>query len=183
MKKGDLFIALQGTKDNGEKFIPDAVHAGAVAVLCEHAVPADVPIFDTPNVRKAASEIAVAFYNSHPDTLLGVTGTNGKTSTVFFVREMLKALGKNAASIGTLGVQSDKYKSYAGMTTADSITLNQDLKMLAENGVNYAAMEASSHGLDQYRLSGLHFKAAAFTNLTRDHLDYHKTMENYLESK
>ena len=108
VKKGDLFIALQGTKDNGEKFIPDAVRAGAVAVLCEHAVPADVPVFDTPNVRKAASEIAVAFYNAHPETLLGVTGTNGKTSTVFFVREILKALGKNAASIGTLGVQSDK---------------------------------------------------------------------------
>ena len=183
VKKGDLFIALQGTKDNGEKYIPDAVRAGAVAVLAEHAVTADVPVFDAPNIRKTAAEIAVAFYGAHPENLLAVTGTNGKTSTVFFVREILKALGKNAASIGTLGVQSDKFQSYAGMTTDDCITLNENLKDLAETGVTYAAMEASSHGLDQYRLSGLRFKASAFTNLTRDHLDYHKTMENYLECK
>ena len=183
VQKGDLFIALQGTKENGEKFIPDAIRLGAVAVLSEHAVSANVPVFDAPNVQKAAAELAVAFYNPKPENLLAVTGTNGKTSTVFFVREILKALGKNSASIGTLGVQSDKYKSYTGMTTADSITLNKDLKALAENGVDYAAMEASSHGLEQHRLSGLHFKASAFTNLTRDHLDYHKTMENYLASK
>ena len=183
VKKGDLFIALQGTKENGEKYIPDAIRAGAVAILCEKPIQTDIPAFDTPNVRKAASEVAVAFYNPKPKTLLAVTGTNGKTSTVFFVREILKALSKNAASIGTLGVQSDKYQSYAGMTTADSITLNQDLMALAENGVDYTALEASSHGLDQDRLNGLHFKAAAFTNLTRDHLDYHGTMENYLASK
>ena len=183
VKKGDLFIALQGSKENGERFIPDAIKAGAVAILCENTIPADIPVFETPNIRKAVARIATVFYKPRPETLLGVTGTNGKTSNVFFVREILKALGKKSASIGTLGVQSDEYQSYAGMTTSDSITLNQDLQALAESGVDYAAMEASSHGLDQFRLDGLHFKASAFTNLTRDHLDYHKTMENYLATK
>ncbi len=183
VQPGNLFIALHGTKENGEQYIPAAIKAGAVAVLAENTVDAEVPVFNVANIRKAMADLAAAFYTPKPETLLAVTGTNGKTSTVFFVREILQALGKDAASIGTLGVQSDKYKSYAGMTTSDSVTLNQDLKALAENGINYVAMEASSHGLHQHRLDGLHFKAAAFTNLTRDHLDYHQTMENYLAAK
>ncbi len=183
VEAGNLFIALRGNKENGEKYIPAAIQAGAVAVVAQEGVDAPVPVFNVSDVSQAMADLAVAFYTPKPENLLAVTGTNGKTSTVFFVREILQALGKDAASVGTLGVQSEKYQSYAGMTTTDSITLNQDLKALAKNGVHYAAMEASSHGLEQKRLAGLRFKAAAFTNLTRDHLDYHKTMENYLASK
>lgn len=183
VKKGYLFVALKGVKENGEDYIPAAIKNGAVAVLLDHTINADVPTFETQDVRKAFALICAHYYNKKPQTLVAVTGTNGKTSTVFFVREILEALGKSAATLGTLGVQSGKFTSYGGMTTSDSLTLNQDLETLAENGVEYAALEASSHGLAQHRLSGLEFKASAFTNLTRDHLDYHGTMENYLKAK
>ena len=183
VKPGNLFIAINGNKENAADYIPDAVTAGAVAILTQDSVEASVPVFQINNLRETMANLAAAFYTPHPENLLAVTGTNGKTSTVYFVREILEELGKKAASIGTLGVQSKNYQSYAGMTTTDSITLNKDLQALAQNGVTYAALEASSHGLDQNRLTGLKFKASAFTNLTRDHLDYHQTMENYLEAK
>lgn len=183
VQKGNLFIAISGTKENAVRYIPAAISAGAVAVLTDTPVQAEVPVFEVKNVREVMAKLAAAFYTPCPENLLAVTGTNGKTSTVYFVREILESLGKNAASIGTLGVQSKRYQSYAGMTTTDSITLNKDLQALVQNGVTYAALEASSHGLDQNRLGGLKFKASAFTNLTRDHLDYHQTMENYLNAK
>ena len=183
VQKGDLFIAIKGTKEDANHYISAAVSAGAVAVITENAVEAAVPVFQVKNARETMAKLASIFYSPCPENLLAVTGTNGKTSTVYFVREILEILGKNAASIGTLGVQSKNYQSYGGMTTTDSITLNKDLQALVQNGVTYAALEASSHGLDQNRLGGLKFKASAFTNLTRDHLDYHQTMENYLQAK
>ncbi|MBE6449437.1 MAG: UDP-N-acetylmuramoyl-L-alanyl-D-glutamate--2,6-diaminopimelate ligase [Alphaproteobacteria bacterium] len=183
VEKGNLFIAVNGNKESGLSYIPEAISNGAVAILTDTPVEAQIPVFEVKNARQAMAKLASLFYQNYPENLLAVTGTNGKTSTVFFVREILEALGKNAASIGTLGVQSKNHHSYAGMTTTDSITLSKDLQTLSENSVNYVALEASSHGLDQDRLSGLKFKAAAFTNLTRDHLDYHQNMENYLMAK
>ena len=184
VKKGFAFVALSGTKENGERYIPNAIENGAVAILAQKSISGlPVPVFVIPDMRHSMALLSTAFYNKKPETLLAVTGTNGKTSTVFFVREILSAFAKKAASIGTLGVQSPEYNAYAGMTTTDSITLNNDLVNLANTGVEYAALEASSHGLDQDRLTGLTFKASAFTNLTRDHLDYHGTMEAYLAAK
>ncbi len=183
VEDGYLFVALPGTNNDGSKYVSDAIARGAVAILTQEPIEATVPVLQTSRIREALSRMCVLFYEPHPGTLVGVTGTNGKTSTVFFTRQIFEHAGLLAASMGTLGVQSKNFHSYSGMTTTDSVRLNQDLQALAENGITHVAMEASSHGLEQHRLDGLMFKASAFTNLTRDHLDYHLTMEAYLEAK
>ena len=183
VEKDYLFVALPGTNDNGLKYVPDAIAKGAAAILTQETIEASVPVFQTKHIYEALSTMCVLFYEPHPGTLVAVTGTNGKTSTVFFTRQIFEHAGFLAASMGTLGVQSKNFHSYSGMTTTGSVHLNQDLQALAENGITHVAMEASSHGLEQHRLDGLTFKASAFTNLTRDHLDYHLTMEAYLEAK
>lgn len=181
VQNGFIFVSTDGN----EQYISDALNKGAVAVICQRTdiEIASVPIILTQNIGQTLVDLCKIFYAPLPDDLVAVTGTNGKTSTVCFVRQILKLLGKAAGTMGTLGTQSDTYEYYSGMTTMDTVQIYRDLFELKKNGINYVAMEASSHGLHQNRLSGLTFKASAFTNLTRDHLDYHETMENYLQAK
>jgi UDP-N-acetylmuramoyl-L-alanyl-D-glutamate--2,6-diaminopimelate ligase len=157
-----------------------------VAVLAPPgtSIPANVSRVFHQEPRRALAQIAARFYPIQPATIAAVTGTSGKTSTVHFLRQMWKTGGKKSASIGTLGILADNFFEKDELTTPDGISLHRALQMLAkERGVTHAAMEASSHGLDQHRLDGVRIRLAAFTNLSRDHLDYHKTMKNYFAAK
>ncbi len=183
VQPGDLFVALKGAKADGAHFIPEAVQNGAVAILSETPTAAEVPVIVDEKAREMASHLASLLYPSDNLTKVAVTGTNGKTSTVFFVRQIMNALGTVSASLGTIGMESPVYTHSGRMTTPDAVTLNRDLHQFASAGGQLVALEASSHGLEQGRLQGHLFQAAAFTNITRDHLDYHKTMEAYLEAK
>jgi len=173
IKPGYLFAALPGSNVDGRDFIPQAIDAGASMVLSSENVDGVETVLDD-NPRKVYAQIAAAFYKDQPETILAVTGTNGKTSVVSFVEQILKSLGANAESLGTLK---------GSMTTPDAADLHAHLADLQGRGVTHLAMEASSHGLDQYRLDGVKLSAAAFTNLSHDHLDYHGTEERYLEAK
>lgn len=185
VKDGYLFAAFSGTKTDGTAFIEDAVANGAIAVLAVPGTPCPdhVKLIEVENTRKAFAKMAAAFFEQQPDYITAVSGTNGKTSTVFFVQQIWNALGKRAASLGTLGAHGKGISRYGSMTTPDPASLHEELLKLSKAGVTHLAMESSSHGLDQYRLDGVHLKAAGFTNLTRDHLDYHKDMDSYFESK
>ena len=186
VQAGDLFVALPGHSVDGRTFIPQAIDAGAAAVLTtEGIVPggAAVPIIEDNNPRRRYAELAARFHGSQPATQVAVTGTNGKTSVADFTRQIWQTLGTEAASLGTLGVRSKPIQKPGGLTTPDPMQLHAVLAELAAAGVEYAAIEASSHGLDQYRLDGVHLSAAAFTNLTRDHMDYHKTEQGYFYAK
>lgn len=184
VQKGFLFFAIQGTQEDGLEYVPQAIQNGAIAIITQQKnLQVPIPSYQVQNIRSCMALMSARFYQPHPKNLVAVTGTNGKTSSVVFVREIWEAVGLKAASIGTLGTQSANFYSYNGRTTSDSISINQQLQMLAKNGITHVAIEASSHGLDQNRLGGLYFQASAFTNLTQDHLDYHLTMENYLQAK
>lgn len=186
LKPGALFAAIQGEAGDGRSYINEAVAKGAVAVLAPPgtAIPANVSKVFHREPRRALVQIAARFYPLQPATIAAVTGTSGKTSTVHFLRQMWKQCGKKSASIGTLGMIADNFYEKGALTTPDGIGLHRDLQMLAkEHGVTHAALEASSHGLEQHRLDGARISLAAFTNLSRDHLDYHKDMENYLAAK
>ncbi|MBR1777992.1 MAG: UDP-N-acetylmuramoyl-L-alanyl-D-glutamate--2,6-diaminopimelate ligase [Alphaproteobacteria bacterium] len=186
VEKGFLFAALPGVKADGIDFLPQAVEKGAAAAIFPKtvAVP-DLPIIGifVDDVRLTLARMAAAFYAPQPETVVAVTGTNGKTSTANFTRQLWEKAGKKAACIGTLGVVTEKGIAYGSLTTPDSVTLHQKLQTLAKQNYRHTAIEASSHGLDQHRIDGIRLAAAAFTNITRDHLDYHKTMENYLDAK
>lgn len=181
---GTIFGAFPGATFNGEDFIPAAVAAGAVAVVArpEAAVEGALHIVDA-NPRRAFARIAARFFDRFPATCVAVTGTNGKTSTVEMTRQLWRMAGFHAASIGTLGITTSNDSASTGLTTPDIVTFLGNMSGLAAEGVTHAAFEASSHGLDQYRTEGLPVKAAAFTNLSHDHLDYHGTMEAYLAAK
>jgi UDP-N-acetylmuramoyl-L-alanyl-D-glutamate--2,6-diaminopimelate ligase len=185
---GDLFAALPGTSVDGRAFIADAVQRGAVAVLAPHGTewPPGVPprplILD-PEPRRRLARMAAALAGPQPATVVAVTGTNGKTSTVEFLRQIWAADGARAASLGTLGVIAPGFDPGPGLTTPDPVSLAETLAGLARTGVSHAALEASSHGLDQFRLDGVHLMAAGFTNLTRDHLDYHGSEAAYRTAK
>ena len=186
VEKGFLFAALPGVKADGIDFLPQAAEKGAVAaILPKTAKVPDLPVIGVfvDDVRLTLAKMAAAFYAPQPETGVAVTGTNGKTSTANFTRQLWEKAGKKAACIGTLGVVTEKGIDYGSLTTPDSVTLHKELHSLFEQGYHHTAIEASSHGLDQHRIDGVHLAAAAFTNITRDHLDYHKTMENYLEAK
>jgi UDP-N-acetylmuramoyl-L-alanyl-D-glutamate--2,6-diaminopimelate ligase len=185
---GALFVAVPGLRNDGRSFIADAVDRGAVAVLAPPGTvwPPGVPprpLFEDPEPRRRLAQIAAVLAGAQPTTLVAVTGTNGKTSTVEFLRQLWALSGRPAASLGTLGVTAPGMASGPGLTTPDPVALSGALADLARRGVQHAALEASSHGLDQFRLDGLRLAAAAFTNLTRDHLDYHDTMANYRAAK
>jgi UDP-N-acetylmuramoyl-L-alanyl-D-glutamate--2,6-diaminopimelate ligase len=183
---GYLFAALPGVKADGAQFVPQAVARGAVAVIAGgNAVIADcpVPIVRVDDARRALALAAAAFYGRQPETAVAVTGTSGKTSVADFTRQIFARLGHQAASVGTIGVVRPDGKVYGGLTTPDPVTLSRTLAELADEGVTHLAFEASSHGLDQHRLDGVRLKAGAFTNLGRDHLDYHPTIEHYLDAK
>jgi UDP-N-acetylmuramoyl-L-alanyl-D-glutamate--2,6-diaminopimelate ligase len=188
VQPGFLFAALSGSRADGASFVNDAVRRGAVAILAsQDAVlppldPGIVVVRDT-NPRHRLALMAAAFAGVQPRTIAAVTGTNGKSSTVHFVRHIWSTLGLKAASVGTLGIVSPGFAREAGLTTPDPVQLHADLATLAHEGVTHLAIEASSHGLDQHRLDGLKLAAAAFTNLTHEHLDYHPTMDAYFAAK
>jgi UDP-N-acetylmuramoyl-L-alanyl-D-glutamate--2,6-diaminopimelate ligase len=184
VKPGDLFFALAGTKTDGARFIDVAIASGAVAVVGDHA-PASgrVPFIATPNPRRALSLAAAKFYKQQPTTIAAVTGTSGKTSVAAFTRQIWQRLGYSSASIGTIGVVAPSRTVYGSVTTPDPIELHRELDQLVSEGVTHLALEASSHGLDQYRLDGVRVHAAGFTNLSRDHMDYHPTVAHYLDTK
>ncbi len=183
VRPGFLFAAIPGSHADGRQFIADAVARGAVAVLAPPGTPADVSTLHDSNPRRRYALMAARFHQSQPASIAAVTGTNGKTSVVSFVRQMWTTLGRPAASIGTLGINAPHLQTTNGLTTPDSADLHATLATLASQGVETLAMEASSHGLSQYRLDGVNVSLAAFTNLSHDHLDYHGTMADYQDAK
>jgi UDP-N-acetylmuramoyl-L-alanyl-D-glutamate--2,6-diaminopimelate ligase len=184
VKPGDLFFALAGSKTDGSRFIDAAVAAGAVAVAGDRPLPDHrVPLVVTPNPRRALALAAARFYPRQPATIAAVTGTSGKTSVAAFTRQIWLRLGHASASIGTIGLVSPKRTVYGSLTTPDPIALHRQLDEIAGDGVTHLAFEASSHGLDQFRLDGVRIQAGGFTNLTRDHMDYHPDVAHYLAAK
>lgn len=181
---GTVFGAFRGAKFNGEDFIPAAIAAGAIAIVArpEALVQGAVHIADA-EPRRAFARLAAQFFQPVPEVVVAVTGTNGKTSTVEMTRQIWRMAGQRAASIGTLGVTTPDESVSTGLTTPDIVTFLSNMHGLAQEGVTHVAYEASSHGLSQYRVEGLKVAAGAFTNLSRDHLDYHATMEDYFAAK
>jgi UDP-N-acetylmuramoyl-L-alanyl-D-glutamate--2,6-diaminopimelate ligase len=180
---GYLFAALPGTHSDGRNFIASAVEKGAVCVLGPVGTVAAVPVLECGNPRSAFARMAANFYPRQPEIIAAITGTNGKTSTAFFLRQIWTQLGRKAASLGTIGVHGAGFNEPGKLTTPDPVKLHETLQRLADAGVDNLAIEASSHGLEQFRLDGVRVRAAGFTNITRDHLDYHGTMQNYLAAK
>lgn len=184
---GFLFAALPGSRVDGRRFIPDAIGRGARAVLAPTGTSVAgnrVALVTSGDPRAALARLAAAFSGRQPATVAAVTGTNGKTSVAHFTRRIWSMLGFEAAAIGTLGLTSDgACENAPGLTTPDPVALHGALAGLAGKGIDHAVIEASSHGLDQRRLDGVRLRAAAFTNLTRDHLDYHGTLPAYLAAK
>ena len=181
---GTVFGAFVGTAVNGENFIPAAVAAGAVAVVARGEAPVDGAVHISAAVpRRTFAQLAAGFFTPVPETVVAVTGTNGKTSCVEMTRQIWRMLGERAASIGTLGVTTADESISTGLTTPDIVTFLANMSGLAREGVTHVAYEASSHGLSQYRNEGLKVVAGAFTNLSRDHLDYHADMDDYFAAK
>ncbi len=182
---GFIFAALPGTKVDGTAFLETAKAKGAIAAI----VPANTPavhglhLIHTENPRRLLALAAARFYDDQPDTIVAVTGTNGKTSVSVFVRQIWAAMGFRAASLGTIGIIGPDGAVELKHTTPDPVKLQEAVAALADQRIEHLAVEASSHGLAQHRLDGLHISAAAFTNFTRDHLDYHKTLEDYFDAK
>jgi UDP-N-acetylmuramoyl-L-alanyl-D-glutamate--2,6-diaminopimelate ligase len=191
VRPGFLFAALRGTQRDGRAFAADAVKKGAAAILTDdaEALALDpdarrrITVIADPNPQRRLALLAARFYSRQPHTIAAVTGTNGKTSVAHFTREIWAYLGYPAASLGTLGLVSPAGRRSGALTTPDPVALHRDLAELAAQGVEHAAIEASSHGLAQFRLDGVSVDAAAFTNLTRDHLDYHGDMAAYRAAK
>ncbi len=187
VEPGTLFFAMPGTKVDGMSFVPQAAAAGAVAIAGEAERPSDLPgdvaYIQVKDVRRALAFAASRFYPSQPEKVVAVTGTSGKSSVADFTRQLFAALGYKSASVGTLGVITSDGAAYGSLTTPDPISLHESFDRLAKDGVTRLAMEASSHGIDQRRLDGVRLHAAGFTNLGRDHLDYHATTEAYAAAK
>src|SRR5262245_16631510 len=187
VEPGWLFAALPGSKANGAEFVGDAIARGARAILTPDeagiTLPNGVARLPAREPRRALAQLAARFWGPQPRTIVAVTGTSGKTSVADFARQIFARLGHSAASLGTLGLVRAGAASYGALTTPDPVTLHQTLARLAEDGVTHLALEASSHGLDQHRLDGVVIRAAAFSNLGRDHLDYHPSLEAYLMAK
>jgi len=181
---GNIFGAFRGSRFDGESFVPQAVAHGAVAVVArpEALVEGAAHIADT-EPRRRFAQLAGAYYAPYPEVVIAVTGTNGKTSTVELARQMWRILGHRSASIGTLGVTTADDQVKTGLTTPDIVTFLSNMAGLERMGISHVAYEASSHGLDQFRSEGLPVRAAAFTNFSRDHLDYHPDMDSYFAAK
>src|SRR5215831_6890718 len=178
VKPGDLFVAVAGAKADGLTFVPQALASGAAAIMAERSppsLPEGVAFVKVTDARRALALAAAAFFPRQPQVIAAVTGTSGKTSVAAFMRQIWTALGHAAASIGTVGLISPQREVYGSLTTPDPVALHRSLDQLAREGVTHLAIEASSHGLDQRRLDGVHVAAGGFTNLSRDHLDYHPT--------
>ncbi|MBY0354605.1 MAG: UDP-N-acetylmuramoyl-L-alanyl-D-glutamate--2,6-diaminopimelate ligase [Rickettsiales bacterium] len=188
-RAGDAFIAISGTVAEGSLYVQDAVARGAVAVMYQQGMQLDVPPsvarVEVQNTRIAAARLAAQFYQPQPTRVIAVTGTDGKSSTVEFIRQLLESTGRAAASIGTIGIKTSvALPAYeAANTTPDPVILHQRLQMLAQAGIQDVALEASSHGLHQYRLEGLQACVGVFTTFGQDHLDYHETLDAYFAAK
>ncbi|HEY3638256.1 MAG TPA: UDP-N-acetylmuramoyl-L-alanyl-D-glutamate--2,6-diaminopimelate ligase, partial [Rhizomicrobium sp.] len=188
VKPGYLFAALSGTRLDGAAFLADAVRRGATVVLGTPSLRADAErlgvqfIADT-NPRRKLAEIAAEFYGAQPDVVAAITGTSGKSSVTVFLRQIWDYEGRKAASLGTIGLITSGGKTEIDHTTPDAITLHRLLAGLKHDGVEHVALEASSHGLDQYRVDGIRIAAAGFTNIGRDHMDYHPDFAHYLAAK
>jgi UDP-N-acetylmuramoyl-L-alanyl-D-glutamate--2,6-diaminopimelate ligase len=186
VKRGDVFVAIAGAKADGLRFVDQAVAAGAAAIAAERraeSLPDNVAFIETKNARRFLALAAAKFFPRQPATIAAVTGTSGKTSVAAFTRQIWAALGDRAASIGTVGVVTPEKEISGSLTTPDPVVLHKQVDELAGQGITHLALEASSHGLDQHRLDGLRIGAGAFTNLSRDHMDYHPTIEHYLAAK
>ncbi len=186
VQSGMLFAALPGSKADGAKFIPQAVAAGAAAILVGKHVPVaecPVPVIRADDVRRVLALAAARFHARQPRSVVAVTGTNGKTSVTVFLRQIWEKAGHKAASLGTIGLVAPSGAVEGNLTTPDPVRLHAMLADLAGDGVTHLALEASSHGLEQRRLDGVRLAAGAFTNLSRDHLDYHPTLQDYLAAK
>ena len=185
-KPGDVFFAVPGTKSDGLAFAPQAARQGAAAIVAESRPAATIegaPVVVVEDVRAALAEASARMFPRQPETVVAITGTSGKTSVAAFTRQLWAAQGFAAASLGTLGVNAPLGAVYGALTTPDPISLHKTLDGLAREGVTHLALEASSHGIVQRRLDAVRLSAGAFTNLSRDHLDYHVTMEDYLAAK
>ncbi len=187
VKKGDLFVAISGSKENGTNFINEAIKLGASAILTSEKTSEisniEIPVIINDNPRKKLSEISKLFFPNSPPIICGVTGTNGKTSTVDFLYQIWNSLDINAARIGTLGVKSRDINYKTENTTPGPIELHKLINNLSLSGVSHLALEVSSHGIHQSRIDSIDFSSACFTNLSLDHLDYHETFEEYLSVK
>lgn len=184
VQPGFLFAALEGTVTDGRKYIPQAIEAGAAAILSNgEGVDIRIPHVIADEPRAALAHAAKRFYARQPEKMAAITGTNGKSSTVDFLRQIWELAGVKAASMGTLGAIGPDGHIDVGHTTPDPVTIHETLEILDRQGVTHCAMEASSHGLEQHRLDGVELSAVAFTNFTQDHLDYHASMEEYLDAK
>jgi UDP-N-acetylmuramoyl-L-alanyl-D-glutamate--2,6-diaminopimelate ligase len=187
VKPGDLFVAVPGAKEDGLRYVGQALAAGAAAIMAERVpqtpLPPGIAFVRVHDARASLARAAAKFFPDQPEVIAAVTGTSGKTSVAAFARQIWTALGHEAASIGTVGLVAPAREVYGSLTTPDPVALHRALDALAREGVTHLALEASSHGLDQHRLDGLRVAAGAFTNLSRDHLDYHPTLEAYLAAK
>ena len=186
VKKGYLFFAIVGNKFNGCDFIDEAIQKGAVSIIAPESykkkINTNIPIIKVNNTRKALAFAASKFFIKKPKNILAVTGTNGKTSIAYFVKMLLEKFHVKAASVGTLGIIGNE-KARLQNTTPDPITLHHSLSKFYDQSYNHVIIEASSHGLDQYRMDGFNINTGIFTNITRDHYDYHKNYENYERAK
>ena len=183
VKPGMVFAALPGTVLDGRKYIDSAIKHGAVAIITTEGVEASVPVIASEEPRLAYANLAKTFFPRQPKTLVAMTGTNGKSSTVEFLRQIWVHAGKSAACFGTLGIEAPSGYRPLTHTTPDALSLHATLDELANEGVTHAAMEASSHGLKQFRLDAVEITAAGFSNLTQDHFDYHPDVEDYFTAK
>ena len=190
VREGAIFVALHGASVDGTRFIPQAIDAGAVAVLVHDdadlasaIIPDAVTMLRSPDPRLVLAKAAARIAGRQPEHVAAVTGTSGKTSVAAFTRQILSQCGKQAAALGTVGVTTDKGTDYGSLTTPDPVSLHELLGGLDDEGITHLVMEASSHGLDQRRLDGVCLQAAGFTNLGRDHMDYHTTIDEYFAAK
>ena len=186
VKKNYLFFALKGTKFNGEDYVLDAINKGAKAIVCESNSKiknTKIPIIKVKNIEEAITNACKIFYPNKPKNIIAITGTNGKSSVAEFYHQILLTQKIPVASIGTLGIKTNKTVKKTNLTTLDIISLHRELVKIKKLGIDHVILEASSHGLLQGRLNGLNFKTSIFTNFSQDHLDYHKNMKNYLDAK
>jgi UDP-N-acetylmuramoyl-L-alanyl-D-glutamate--2,6-diaminopimelate ligase len=183
VEPGFVFAALPGVKVHGRDFIPKALTAGASVILTDEPVEAPVPVIAVPEPAALLARMAARFYPRQPGHIVAITGTNGKSSTVEFLRQIWAGAGIEAACLGTLGVTRGNSVEVTGYTTPDAVALQAALDRLAGEGVTHLGMEASSHGLKQHRMDGVRLQVGAFTNLTQDHLDYHPDFADYFASK
>lgn len=183
VREGFLFAAIAGAKADGEKYIPQAEEKGAAAILARPGVRARVAVIEDAEPRRRLAEMAARFYPRAPDFVSGVTGTNGKTSTAIFTAALWEMLGRHGGSLGTLGAHAKNFELKLDHTTPEPVTLHGALQSMADAGVTHLCMEVSSHALAQYRADGVKFAAAAFTNITQDHLDFHADFADYFAAK